>query len=34
VEETQFSYMMVAFGYFFGYAVIALVLLPLYYDLS
>lgn len=34
VEETQFSYMMVAFGYFFGYAVIALVLLPLYYRLK
>ncbi len=34
VEDTQFSYMMVAFGYFFGYAVIALVLLPLYYRLK
>lgn len=34
VEDTQFSYMMVAFGYFFGYAVIALVLLPLYYRLQ
>jgi Na+/proline symporter len=34
VEETQFSYMMVVFGYFFGYAVIALVLLPLYYRLK
>jgi SSS family solute:Na+ symporter len=34
VEETQFSYMMVAFGYFFGYVVIALVLLPLYYRLK
>lgn len=34
VGETQFSYMMVAFGYFFGYAVIALVLLPLYYRLK
>ena len=29
VGETQFSYMMVAFGYSFGYVVIALVLLPL-----
>lgn len=34
VGETQFSYMMVAFGYFFGYIVIALVLLPLYYRLK
>ena len=34
VGETQFSYMMVAFGYFFGYVVIALVLLPLYYRLQ
>lgn len=34
VGETQFSYMMVAFGYFFGYVVIALVLLPLYYRLK
>ncbi len=34
VGETQFSYMMVAFGYFFGYMVIALVLLPLYYRLK
>jgi Na+/proline symporter len=34
VGETQFSYMMVAFGYFFGYAVIALILLPLYYRLK
>ncbi len=34
VGETQFSYMMVAFGYFFGYLVIALVLLPLYYRLK
>ncbi len=34
VGETQFSYMMVVFGYFFGYAVIALVLLPLYYRLK
>lgn len=34
VGETQFSYMMVCFGYFFGYMVIALVLLPLYYRLK
>lgn len=34
VGETQFSYMMVAFGYFFGYVVIATVLLPLYYRLQ
>ena len=34
VSETQFSYMMVVFGYLVGYAVIALVLLPLYYRLK
>jgi Na+/proline symporter len=34
VKETQFSYMMVVFGYLFGYFVIALVLLPLYYRLK
>jgi Na+/proline symporter len=34
VGETQFSYMMVVFGYLFGYVVIALVLLPLYYRLK
>lgn len=34
VGETQFSYMMVAFGYFFGYVVIALILMPLYYRLK
>ena len=34
VEETQFSYMVVVFGYLFGYFVIALVLLPLYYRLK
>jgi solute:Na+ symporter, SSS family len=34
VKETQFSYMIVVFGYLFGYAVIALVLLPLYYRLK
>lgn len=34
VKDTQFSYMVVAMGYLFGYAVIALVLLPLYYRLK
>jgi solute:Na+ symporter, SSS family len=34
VKETQFSYMVVVFGYLFGYCVIALVLLPLYYRLK
>ena len=34
VGDTQFSYMMVVFGYVVGYAVIALVLLPLYYKLN
>jgi Na+/proline symporter len=34
VKETQFSYMVVVFGYLFGYFVIALVLLPLYYRLK
>jgi Na+/proline symporter len=34
VKETQFSYMVVVFGYLFGYIVIALVLLPLYYRLK
>jgi len=34
VGETQFSYMVVAFGYFFGYVVIALVLMPMYYRLK
>jgi Na+/proline symporter len=34
VSETQFTYMMVVFGYLFGYFVIALVLLPLYYRLK
>ena len=33
VGSTQFSYLMVVFGYFFGYLTIALVLLPLYYKL-
>jgi Na+/proline symporter len=34
VGDTQFSYMMVVFGYVVGYAVIALILLPLYYRLN
>lgn len=34
VKDTQFSYMVVVFGYLFGYYVIALVLLPLYYKLK
>ncbi len=34
VKETQFSYMVVVFGYLFGYFVIALILLPLYYRLK
>src|SRR5512133_3247372 len=33
VKDTQFSYMVVVMGYLFGYFVIALVLLPLYYRL-
>jgi Na+/proline symporter len=33
VKDTQFSYMVVVLGYLFGYTVIALVLLPLYYRL-
>lgn len=34
VKDTQFSYMMVVFGYLFGYLIIATVLLPLYYRLN
>jgi len=34
VQDTQFSYMVVVLGYLFGYFVIALVLLPLYYRLK
>lgn len=34
VGSTQFSYLTVVFGYLVGYAVIALVLLPLYYRLQ
>jgi len=34
VEAKQFGYLQVVFGYFFGYLVIAYVLLPLYYKLN
>lgn len=34
VATTQFSYMQMVIGYLFGYLVIALVLLPLYYKLK
>jgi len=34
VRDTQFSYMVVVIGYLFGYFVIAVVLLPLYYKLK
>lgn len=34
VGNTGFSYMMVVFGYLIGYAIIATVLLPLYYRLN
>jgi solute:Na+ symporter, SSS family len=34
VKDTQFSYMVVVLGYLFGYIVIALVLLPLFYRLK
>lgn len=32
--DNQFSYMQMAFGYFFGYLIVAYVLLPLYYRLN
>lgn len=34
VGASEFSYMQMVLGYFFGYAVIALVLMPLYYRLK
>ncbi|WP_242093019.1 sodium:solute symporter [Aestuariivivens sediminicola] len=34
VEAKQFGYMQVVFGYFFGYLIIAYVLLPIYYKLN
>ena len=33
VQSTQFSYMQIVFGYLLGYVVIALVLIPIYYNL-
>ncbi|MBT3207005.1 MAG: sodium:solute symporter [Bacteroidetes bacterium] len=34
VQSSQFTYMQMVFGYFFGYLVIANVLMPLYYKLN
>lgn len=34
VGTTNFSYLILVFGYFFGYAIIALILLPLYYKMN
>ena len=34
VDSTQFSYMQIVIGYFFGYVIIATVLLPLYYRMN
>ncbi|OFX76217.1 MAG: sodium:solute symporter [Bacteroidetes bacterium GWE2_29_8] len=34
VKDTQFSYLLVIIGYFFGYIVISTVLLPLYYRMN
>lgn len=34
VQESQFSYLQIVFGYFFGYIVIAYQLLPIYYKLN
>ena len=34
VGDTQFSYLMVVFGYLFGYFIIATVLMPMYYRLN
>ena len=34
VKDTQFSYMLVVLGYMVGYAVVATILLPLYYRLN
>ncbi len=34
VEANKFGYLQVVFGYFFGYLIIAYVLLPLYYRLN
>ncbi len=34
VQEAHFTYMQVVFGYFFGYLVIAFILMPLYYRMG
>ncbi len=34
VQSTQFSYLQIVFGYLLGYMVIALVLIPIYYNLQ
>ena len=34
VQNTEFSYLQIVFGYFLGYLVIAFVLLPIYYRLN
>ena len=34
VESSQFSYMQMVFGYFFGYIIVAFVLLPIYYKIN
>ncbi len=34
VQASQFSYLQIVFGYFFGYIVIAYLLLPIYYKLN
>lgn len=33
-EANQFSYMQAVFGYFFGYIIVAMVLVPLYYKMN
>tara|TARA_B100001996_G_scaffold186163_1_gene142376 strand:+ start:397 stop:1932 length:1536 start_codon:yes stop_codon:yes gene_type:complete len=34
IETSQFSYLQVVFGYFFGYIIVSQVLLPIYYKLN
>jgi len=34
IETSQFSYLQVVFGYFFGYIIVSQVLLPVYYKLN
>ena len=34
VPSDQFSYMQMVFGYFFGYIIVAFVLLPIYYKIN